>query len=106
MVCSTTEMNSCTRNGFSTQGAPVRRSGIICVKETDPEGIPVTIANTVIAKTETMVHSHRVPREPKENGLDDCKAWKNLLDTSAPPATRPPLCRWGQWQCNGRVGAQ
>src|SRR5713226_2654816 len=25
MVCSTTEMNSWTRNGFSTQGAPVRR---------------------------------------------------------------------------------
>jgi hypothetical protein len=26
MVCSTTVMKSCTRNGFSTQGAPVRRS--------------------------------------------------------------------------------
>src|ERR1019366_4184852 len=41
---------------------------MICVKETDPVGIPVAIANMVIAKTEIMVYPRSGYRErPKKD---------------------------------------
>src|SRR5580704_15053613 len=85
MVFSTTEMNCCTRNGFSTQGAPVRRRvSTVCSLATSP--VMNTSRSVSSGRWVAIQACTSAPFTPPGVTMSETTPWNSPVSSSCRPS--------------------